>query len=62
MNSRWLVRMARWAHNPPSAERVKFVLAIIAVCIALAAYEHFFGWPEALTPERSLQRGYKSGG
>ena len=59
MNSRWLLRMTRWAQNPPSAGRVKFVLAIIMVCIALYTVEHFYGWPDALTPERLMQRGYK---
>ncbi len=59
MNSRWLLRMTRWAQNPPSAGRVKFVLAIIAVCAALYAVERFYGWPDALTPDRGVQRGYK---
>jgi len=59
MNSRWLLRMTRWAQNPPSAGRVKFVLAIIAVCAALYAVERYYGWPDALTPDRGVQRGYK---
>ncbi len=59
MNTHWLLRAARWARNPPSAGRVKFVLAIIAVCIGLYAIERFVGWPEALTPDKSLQRGYR---
>ncbi|SEK29013.1 hypothetical protein SAMN05421666_1968 [Roseovarius nanhaiticus] len=59
MNSRWLLRMTRWAQNPPSAGRVKFVFAIIGICVALYAVERIWGWPEALSPDRSLQRGYK---
>ena len=51
MTPRWLFRMARWAQNPPSARQVKFVLSIVAVCLALFASEYFLGWPEALTPE-----------
>ena len=48
MNVRWLLRMKRWAHNPPSASRVKFVFAIILACAVLFAYEYFYGWPEFL--------------
>lgn len=59
MHSRWLLRAARWARNPPSAGRVKFVLAIIAACAALYAVERFVGWPDALSPERAMQRGYR---
>ncbi len=59
MNTRWLLRMTRWAQNPPSAGRVKFVLAIIGVCIALYMVERVFGWPEALTPDKAVHRGYK---
>lgn len=58
MNTRWLLRATRWAQNPPSAGKVKFVLAIIAVCAALYAFERFYGWPDAFTPARSLHRGY----
>jgi hypothetical protein len=43
----WLWRMARWARRPPSARRAALVLA----CLALAALERRFGWPEALTPD-----------
>lgn len=50
MNLHWLLRMARWARNPPSPARVKLGLAIIAICLVLAGIEHFWGWPEALTP------------
>jgi hypothetical protein len=49
MNPRWLFRMARWAQNPPSEGRVKFVLAIIALCLLFFAIEVFIGWPEALS-------------
>ncbi|WP_169052270.1 hypothetical protein [Tabrizicola sp. YIM 78059] len=48
----WLVRAKRWAQNPPSEGRVKLVLGVIAVCIAIAAWEWAFGWPEWLTVNR----------
>ena len=48
----WLLRMKRWAQNPPSSRQVLFVLAIIGFALALYAVERVFGWPEALTVER----------
>lgn len=50
-NLRWFFRMAKWAHNPPSKQRVVLVLGIVAACLALAAVEHFIGWPDALSPD-----------
>lgn len=49
MNIHWLLRAKRWAQNPPSWKQVKFVAAIIVICLCLFTYEHFFGWPDALT-------------
>ncbi len=46
---RWLMRAKRWAQNPPSAARVKFVLGIVAVVLALAAVERWIGWPDWAT-------------
>ena len=51
MTVRWLLRMARWARNPPSMRRVVLVLGIVAVCLALFAVEYFIGWPEAPSPD-----------
>ena len=48
----WLMRAKRWVQNPPSEGRVKFVLAIIAACIALYLVDLIWGWPEWLTPDR----------
>ena len=52
MNPIWLLRMAQWARNPPSAGRVKLVFAIIVLCLILFGIERLFGWPEWLTPNR----------
>jgi hypothetical protein len=49
LNHRWLMRMSQWARNPPSWQRVVFVLSIIAACLAAGLYEYFYGWPDALT-------------
>lgn len=49
MNQTWLLRMARWARHPPSPGRVKLVLGVVALCLVLFGFEHFFGWPAWLT-------------
>ncbi|SLN37323.1 hypothetical protein ROJ8625_01701 [Roseivivax jejudonensis] len=46
MNLHWLMRMRRWAQNPPSWKMVKFVFAIIAICAALFSVERYVGLPE----------------
>lgn len=51
MNYTWLIRMQRWARNPPSWGRVKLVLGIICACLLLVAVEQFIGWPDWLTLE-----------
>lgn len=48
----WLLRAKRWAQKPPSWGRVKLVLGVVAICIAIAAYEWAFGWPDWLTVNR----------
>ena len=55
MNYRWLLRAKRWAQNPPSEGRVKFVLAIIAACVALYLYDLAYGWPEWLTVDQKTR-------
>ena len=52
MNPLWLLRMAKWVRNPPSAKQVVFFLAILAACLLLYLVERTFGWPEFLTPDR----------
>lgn len=52
MNPRWLLRMSQWARNPPSTKRVVFGLAVIGICLALVAYEHFIGAPDWMEIER----------
>jgi len=45
MNLRPFLRMSKWARNPPGEKRVKLVLAVIVLCLALFAIERFIGWP-----------------
>ncbi|MCJ7873801.1 hypothetical protein [Phaeobacter sp. J2-8] len=53
----WLLRMSRWARNPPSARKVMLVFGVIAACLVLYAIEKWIGWPDALTAERLPRRG-----
>lgn len=54
MNLRGLMRMALWARRPPSEARVRLVLAVLAICLALFGFERVFGWPDWLTPGTPL--------
>lgn len=49
MNPIWLIRMARWARNPPPMSRVVLVVGVVILCFVLFGFEHFWGWPEWLT-------------
>ncbi|SLN59574.1 hypothetical protein [Roseisalinus antarcticus] len=46
---RWLMRMRKWRERPPSAQRVKLVLGLIALLVAIAAVERWVGWPDWAT-------------
>jgi hypothetical protein len=52
MNPNWLFRMSRWARNPPSAAKVKFVAGIITVALIVVGLEALGWWPESLTAEK----------
>lgn len=56
LDPHWLMRMARWARNPPSWGAFRFLLLIVVLCAALYAVDLIWGWPEALTPERINRR------
>lgn len=53
----WLIRMARWARHPPSTGRVKLVVGVVVLCLALVGLERFVGWPEALSVDRMRAKG-----
>ncbi len=42
----WLMRASRWARHPPSAGRVKLVLAVIAVAVAIVVLDKTGYWPD----------------
>ncbi|SMR71930.1 hypothetical protein SAMN04488030_1270 [Aliiroseovarius halocynthiae] len=52
MDPRWLLRMSKWARNPPSARRVILGIVVLAICLALFAYEYFIGAPDWMEIER----------
>ena len=51
MNPRWLLRMSRFARNPPSQQRVIMFFAILATCLLVFGIEKFIGWPSWMTLE-----------
>ena len=51
MNPRWFMRMSKWARKPPSANRVKLVFVVIAICLVLVAIEKLFGTPDWMQVE-----------
>lgn len=55
MNLTWLLRMAKWARQPPSPKRVKLVLIVVAICFAIWGAELMWGWPEALNVNGKLR-------
>ncbi|WP_162841712.1 hypothetical protein [Sulfitobacter sp. EhC04] len=56
MNPIWLLRMSKWAHNPPSAKRVKLVFAAIALALIIFGIEWMGWWPDWATAERVPRR------
>ncbi|EEX11011.1 conserved hypothetical protein [Ruegeria lacuscaerulensis ITI-1157] len=48
---RHLLRMSRWARNPPSDQRVKLVLGLIVLCLVIAGVEYMGWWPEWATSQ-----------
>lgn len=47
-NPRHFLRMARWARNPPSENRVLLAIGVIVLCLGLWAVEKWVGWPDWL--------------
>ncbi len=56
MGPHFLFRMKRWSQRPPSPRRMILFVAVVAICILIAALEHFGLWPEVLTSERGIRR------
>jgi len=52
-NARLLVRMAFWFRRPPSRQTLIVIAVVVVASLSIAAIEYFFGWPEALTVQRT---------
>tara|TARA_R110002049_G_scaffold23545_10_gene83727 strand:+ start:117384 stop:117557 length:174 start_codon:yes stop_codon:yes gene_type:complete len=52
MNPIWLLRMSRWARNPPSLKRVLLVFGVIALALIIGGIEWMGWWPDWATAER----------
>ncbi|UMA66346.1 hypothetical protein LVO79_07855 [Roseivivax marinus] len=46
MNLHWLMRMRRWAQNPPSWTMIRLIFAVVALCLALWLVERYVGLPD----------------
>jgi nitrate reductase NapE component len=46
LNPRHLLRMAKWARNPPSEKRVVFVFAVIAICLFIGGLDYLGVFPD----------------
>jgi hypothetical protein len=55
---RWLMRMSHWSRRPPGMARVLQVLAVLAICLALAGLYHVGLWPDwaTMSPRPHLKR------
>ncbi|MGL4310006.1 MAG: hypothetical protein ACRCSU_05920 [Paracoccaceae bacterium] len=49
MNLIHLLRMSKWARNPPSRRQVIIGAIAIGGALLLAGVEYFIGWPEWAT-------------
>jgi hypothetical protein len=54
----WLLRMSHWSRRPPGLSRVILVLAVIAMCLALAGLQYFGLWPDwaTMSPRPHVKR------
>lgn len=53
---RMLMRAKRFAQNPPPMSRVYLFFGILAAALAVAAVEHWAGWPDWATLEPGTRR------
>jgi hypothetical protein len=45
----WLLRLAYWLRHPPSPQRVRIILVVIAICGIIAGIEALGLWPDWAT-------------
>lgn len=47
--TRWLLHMAKWSRRPPPMWKIKLVLLILAVSLAILGVEKMGWWPDWAT-------------
>ena len=52
-NMRQAFQMAKWARHPPSAQRIKLMIAVLMICVVLFGIDRIFGWPDFLTMQNA---------
>ena len=56
MVDRWMLRAVKWARNPPSPKKVKFVFGIIAICVLFYLVERYIGLPDWMSIDSKIGR------
>lgn len=51
-NLNQLLRMKRWAQNPPSLKRVLLVFGVVAACLVIVGLDWMGWWPDWARSER----------
>lgn len=51
-----LLRMSRWARNPPSLKMALVILVVVLLALVPVAVEHIWGWPDWLRVNRVPRR------
>lgn len=46
LNPRHLLRMAKWAHKPPSEKRVLLVFGVVAICLVIGGLDYLGVFPD----------------
>ena len=58
---RWLLHMSRWSRNPPSARRVKLLLALLVVVVIIVTLDMTGFWPDWARMDRPPRPRIPSG-
>ena len=53
---RQMLRMSKWARNPPSARMVMMVAGIVVVALLIVGVEKYLGWPDFLSLDPQPRR------
>ncbi|MFV0386244.1 hypothetical protein [Paracoccus sp. (in: a-proteobacteria)] len=45
-NLNWLLRITKWARNPPGPRRVRLVLGVVLLALVIFGLERLGWWPD----------------